>query len=61
MDSTGTDTVLGSITWRKMGHRWLATIHSADGFITVESSSKEQAIGYAMVASFLIVPLPLAD
>ena len=61
MDSTGTDTILGSITWRKIGHQWAATIHSSEGFITVESNSKEQAIDFAMVASFLFVPLPLID
>lgn len=61
MDPTGTDTVLGSITWRKIGNRWAATIHSAEGFITIESNSEEEALDYAMVASFLIAPLPLVD
>lgn len=61
MNSTGTDTVLGSITWRKIGNRWTATIHSAEGFITVESNSEEEAIDHAMVASFLVATLPLDD
>jgi hypothetical protein len=55
--STGTDTVLGSITWRKIGNRWAATIHSSEGFITIESNSEKAAIDYAMVASFLLAPL----
>ena len=55
MDTTRTDTVLGSITWRRIGHRWSATIHSTEGFITFQSSSREQAIDQAMVASFLFV------
>ncbi len=58
MNATGTDTVLGSITWRKIGNRWSATLHSAEGFITIESNSEEEALDYAMIASFLIVPVP---
>ena len=61
MDSTSADTILGSITWRKLGNRWFATIHSADGFLTIESNSEEGAIDDAMVASFLIAPWPSDD
>jgi hypothetical protein len=61
MNSTGTDTVLGSITWRKIDNRWAATLHSAEGFITIESNSEEEAIDYAMVASFLVAQLPSDD
>jgi len=61
MNSTGTDTVLGSITWRKIGKRWAATIHSSEGLITIESNSEKEALDYAMVASFLLAPLPLVD
>ena len=56
MNSTGTDTILGSITWRRIGNRWAATIHSSEGFITIESNSENEALDYAMVASFLLVP-----
>jgi hypothetical protein len=57
MDSD-TDVVLGSITWRKIGDRWIATVHSSEGFITIESSCQSDALDYAMVASFLVAPLP---
>ena len=61
MNLASTDTVLGSITWRKSGNRWSATIHSAEGFMTIEANSEEEAIDNAMVASFLVVPLSLDD
>jgi hypothetical protein len=61
MNSTSTDIILGSITWRKIGNRWAATIHSSEGFITIESDSEQEALDYATVASFLIAPLPMVD
>jgi hypothetical protein len=57
----GSDVVLGSITWRRIGRRWSATIHSAEGFITFESDSEEDALNHAMVASFLFAPLPTVN
>jgi hypothetical protein len=60
MDPEG-DLVLGSITRRKIGRRWSATIHSAEGFITFESDSAEDALNHAMMASFLFAPLPSVD
>jgi hypothetical protein len=57
----GSDLVLGSITWRRIGRRWAATIHSAGGFITFESDSADDALNQATMASFLFASLPAVN
>jgi hypothetical protein len=56
------DETLGNVTCRRIrSDRWAATYHAPNGFITIEAGSFDEAIDFAVLASFLLVDPTIRD